>query len=114
VTDQPAAILASRLDGTQFSPARSNTHMSEKSISDFGRLNGPETAFGKISKRRGWQHRHGPEPGLPARSTRIRPVSDWRAICPESGSRGYSAHLKRSVSESAILQQSSGPPAIFD
>jgi len=39
--------------------------------------------------------------------------SEWRVIHPESGSLGYSAHLKRSVSESAVLQQSSRPPAIL-
>jgi len=32
---------------------------------------------------------------------------------PESGSLGYSAHLKRSVSESAVLQHSGRPPAIL-
>src|SRR3984957_3613310 len=44
---------------------------------------------------------------------KVRPFSEWRVIRPESGSLGYSAHLKRSVSESAVLQQSSRPPAIL-
>jgi hypothetical protein len=36
-------------------------------------------------------------------------LSDKPAIRLESGSLGYSAHLKRSVSESAVLQQSAVP-----
>jgi len=39
----------------------------------------------------------------------LRPTSGWPVIRPESGSLGYSAHLKHSVIESEVLQQSSRP-----
>jgi hypothetical protein len=40
---------------------KSGSNPNERKVadSDFYRK-GPETAFGEISKRRGWQHRHGP------------------------------------------------------
>jgi len=50
---------------------------------------------------------------FPVKLTPNRPTSGWLVIRPESGSLGYSAHLKHSVIESAVLQQSSRPPPQF-